>query len=265
MMMNSRRTFFPLEEIINELEQVLKLNENLDVISVVGEGEPTLYLQLGKLIDEIHRISDKPVAVITNSALLYDPQVQTEIGKADIVLPTLDAYDEASFRKINRPHGSLEFKKVLEGLIEFSHSFQGELWLEIMLMKDINDDLSSLEKYQEILKKIKYNRLYLNTPVRPPAELNINVVSEERMNEAVKLLGGTSISSLSSGCFFSEIKDDYEAILSIIKRHPMNQHEIEGFLKSRKTQNIDSIIQELKNDESIETVNYKGFITFRVK
>ena len=38
---------------------------------------------------------------------------------------------------------------------------------------------------------------------------------------------------MSSGAFFSEIEDDYEAVKSIIGRHPMNQFEVRGFLESR--------------------------------
>jgi len=107
-MINTRQIFYPVEEIIEELKHSLLTKANFDVVTIVGEGEPTLYLKLGKLIDEIHKRTEKPVAVITNGALLYDKQVQSELRKADIVLPSLDAYDERSFIEINRPHRSLK-------------------------------------------------------------------------------------------------------------------------------------------------------------
>lgn len=75
------------------------------MVTVVGEGEPTLYADLGTLLREIRRRTDKPVAVITNGALLYDPEVVRDLMEADIVLPSLDAWDEATFRKIDRPYG----------------------------------------------------------------------------------------------------------------------------------------------------------------
>jgi len=102
-MTNTRKMFFPVQKIMSEFNEVLKKRIFFDVITIVGEGEPTLYLGLGELISEIKGKTDKPVALITNGALLYDRDLRREAAKADIVLPTLDAYDEASFRKINRP------------------------------------------------------------------------------------------------------------------------------------------------------------------
>lgn len=264
-MTNTRQMFFSVEEIMAEFDQILREKIHFDVVTIVGEGEPTLYLGLGDLIDEIKKRTDKPVAVITNGALLYDLQLQSELGRADIVLPTMDAYDEESLKRINRPHGSLKFEDIKRGLEEFSEKYQGQLWIEIMLIKDVNDDDESLGKYAEMLKRIKYEKLYLNTPVRPPAESDVSIVDHEKMDHAAELLGGISIDLLSSEGFHSEIEDDHAAILSIIKRHPMNQFEIEGFLASRGRSDIDAFLNELKEDEKVEVINYKGYDTYRLR
>ena len=264
-MTNTRSMFFPVEEIIAEFDEVLKEQFRFDVVTIVGEGEPTLYSGLGELIDEIKKRTDKPIAVITNGGLLYDVQVQNELKKADLVLPTMDACDETIFRQINRPYKSISFTDVCSGLERFSKEFQGQLWIEIMLVKDRNDDDESLKKYAEMLQTIQYDKLYLNTPARPPAEPDVKVVDHERMDHAAQLLGGIAIDLLESQGFHSEIKDDYEAILSIIKRHPMNQFEIEGFLKSRKCGIIDSLLDRLRKDDSVENIDYKGYSTFRLK
>ncbi|WP_418791857.1 radical SAM protein [Phosphitispora sp. TUW77] len=264
-MTNTRQMFFPVEEITAEFDEVLKENLLFDIITIVGEGEPTLYLGLGALISEIRKRIDKPIAVITNGALLYNMQVQSELSKADIVLPTMDAYDEISFKKINRPHGCLNFEDVCRGLEDFSKIYQGLLWIEIMLMKNINDDDETLNKYAAMLKSIKYDKLYLNTPIRPPAESNVKAVDHEKMNYAAELLRGISINLLESQGFHSEIKDDYDAILSIIKRHPMNQFEIEGFLKTRGCNETGALINTLQRDERVLLIHYKGYDTFRLK
>ncbi|SHJ29244.1 radical SAM protein [Parasporobacterium paucivorans] len=264
-MTNTRKMFYPVKEILEELDLVIRENIPFDVITIVGEGEPTLYLGLGELIREIQKRTDKPVAVITNGALLFNPQVQEDLSQADIVLPTMDAYDEESFKKISRPHGSLKYSEVIKGLEAFSEKYKGQLWIEIMLMKDINDDDTSLQKYLEMLDKIKFEKLYLNTPVRPPAESDVMAVDHERMSRAAEILGGISIDLLDSNGFHSEIKDDYEAILSIIKRHPMNQFEIEGFLEARGNKNKGKLLVKLKNDTNVASINYKGYVTFRLK
>ncbi len=264
-MTNTRKMFFPVQKIMSEFDEVFKKGIFFDVVTIVGEGEPTLYLGLGELIDAIKQRTDKPVALITNGALLYDSDLRREVAKADIALPTLDAYNEASFRKINRPFGQLSFESVNAGLIAFSEEYEGQLWLEIMLMAGINDDDDSLSKYEQALKKIKYDRLYLNTPVRPPAEAGVEFISCEAMNKAAARLGGISIDLLVSQGFHSEIEDDYEAILSIIKRHPMNQFEIRSFLESRNSKRIDWIMEMLGRDENINVLNYRGINTYRLK
>lgn len=264
-MTNTRQMFFTVKEIMDEFDEVLRNNIKFDVVTIVGEGEPTLYLGLGELISEIHKRTDKPVAVITNGALFYDANLRSELYQADIVLPTLDAYDDASFKKINRPHGAIDFKMVKDGLKTFSEEYQGQLWIELMLIDGINEDDESLRKYSEALKELHYDRLYINTPVRPPAETFVKAIDHEKMSHAVDVLGGISIDLLDSQGFHSEIEDHYEAIMSIIKRHPMNQFEIKGFLESRSCKNTDDIFDDLKKDSKVARVTYKGYDTYRLK
>lgn len=93
-MTNTRQEFFPLEEILAEFREYLQGSISFDVVTVVGEGEPTLYSRLGELIAGLKKETDKPVAVITNGALLYDAEMRRELMEADIVLPSLDAVTE---------------------------------------------------------------------------------------------------------------------------------------------------------------------------
>lgn len=264
-MTNTKKMFYPVNEIVHELKECINNGVSFDVVTIVGEGEPTLYLGLGELIVNIKNLIDKPVAVITNGALLYDKSVQNDLKEADIVLPTLDAYNEELFKKINRPHKNLEYCCVLSGLKEFSLIYKGQIWIEIMLMKNVNDSDYDLEKYKDILKTIRYDKLYINTPIRPPAESNVHASDHERVRYAADYLNGLSIDLLASTGFQSSIKDDYEAILSIIKRHPMNQYEIESFLNSRNVKNIKDLLRKLNSDVIVNVLDYKGYKTYRLK
>lgn len=264
-MTNERQEFFKLEDIIAEFKDYLKHSDAFDVVTVVGEGEPTLYSRLGELVRILKTLTTKPVAVITNGALLNDKQVQEDLMEADVVLPSVNAYNDEISKKIDRPYGKIKFENIINGIIEFSHKYTGELWLEIMLLDSINDDKHSIEEYKKLLKKIKYTRLYLNTPVRPPAEAYINMIKKENMKYAVEELKGISIDMLSDGAFYSEIDDNHEAVLSLCKRHPMNQFELRSFLNSRKVSNIDEVIGEIEKDEKINIIDYKGIKTYRLK
>ena len=143
-MTGERKEFFPLKDIINEFKEYLKESFDFDVVTIVGEGEPTLYSKLGELIKEVKKITDKPVAVITNGALLSSKEVRDELMNADIVLPSIDGYNEETAKKIDRPLGTIHFKDELEGLIEFSKEYKGQLLLEIMLISEINCDKNQL-------------------------------------------------------------------------------------------------------------------------
>lgn len=136
-------------------------------MTVVGEGEPTLYSRLGELIAGLKKETDKPVAVITNGALLYDAEMRRELMEADIVLPSLDAVTEEQYRKIDRPMGSIGFAEMAEGLRQFAREYQGQLWIEIMLVDGMNDSPEDIAAFKEFLGTIDYDRVYLNTPVRP--------------------------------------------------------------------------------------------------
>lgn len=263
-MTNKREEYFLLEDILSEFDSHHD-EDSYDVITIVGEGEPTLYSRLGELIVEIKKRSKKPVAVITNGALLYDKNVRSELMKADIVLPSLDSYNEEMFKRIDRPYGRIKFDEVWEGLVDFTNEYKGQIYMEIMLMNGVNDDEESLLEFKKLLEQIKYDRLYINTPVRPPAEEYIEESSKESIQKAVEILKGVSIDMLSSVGFSSDIEDDYQAVISIIGRHPMNQFEIRSFLESRENKDIDKLMQQLSEDDKVQKMDYKGYCTYRLK
>lgn len=263
-MTNKREEYFLLEDILSEFDSHHD-EDSYDVITIVGEGEPTLYSRLGELIVEIKKRSKKPVAVITNGALLYDKNVRSELMNADIVLPSLDSYNEEMFKRIDRPYGRIKFDEVWEGLVDFTNEYKGQIYMEIMLMNGVNDDEKSLLEFKKLLGQIKYDRLYINTPVRPPAEECIEESSKESIQKAVEILKGVSIDMLSSVGFSSDIEDDYQAVISIIGRHPMNQFEIRSFLESRENKDIDKLMQQLSKDDKVQKMDYKGYCTYRLK
>ncbi|MDT8336207.1 MAG: radical SAM protein [Candidatus Izemoplasmatales bacterium] len=264
-MTNDYVSEFSVKAIINELKTVLDKIIAIDVITIVGEGEPTLYEYLGDLIDQIKEMTDIPVAIITNGTRFTEELVYQASLKADIVLPSIDAYDKLSFKKINRPHKALVYEDIVKALIKFSHEFSGELWLETMICKEYNDSDETIKAFKELLKDIKYDKLYINSPVRPPAIETVKSTSHERLELISKELGGINIDVLADPDFYSDITDSYQAILSIIRRHPMNQFEISAFLKTREYGNIDKMFEDLRNNEHLQVVNYKGYDTFLFK
>ena len=257
-----RDEYIPLDKILEEFDSIENIDDKCDVITIVGEGEPTLYSRLGDLIIELQLRTNKPIAVITNGALLSDEEVRNELMSADIVLPSLDSINLDMYKRVDRPHHSLDYNEVYNGLVTFSKEYKGQLYLEIMLMDGINDSEEDINEFKKLVSNIRYDRLYINTPVRPPAEKSVRESSKEAINRAVEILGGISIDSLSSGTFGSDIEDDYDAVLSIIGRHPMNQHEITSFLQSRDNKDMNNIFEKLNSNDKVDKKEYKGYITY---
>ena len=262
---NKRQEFFPLDEILDEVRDYLSRGDGFDVVTLVGEGEPTLYSKLGDLLTGIKALTDKPVAVITNGALLMEAKVREELMPADLVLPSLDAFDEQSFRRINRPSRELDFERVYRGLQVFSLEFPGELWIESMILKNINDDAASVRKLKTLLEGIRYDRLFVNIPARPPAETWAESPDEETLRQALDILGGISMELLVSDGFSSKEEDDRQAVLSIIRRHPMNEFEIESFLESRGCADPGAVLEELEKNPCVAALERGGRKTFRLR
>jgi wyosine [tRNA(Phe)-imidazoG37] synthetase (radical SAM superfamily) len=128
------------QEIIDELKGYLKkLALQPDYITLGGSGEPTLHDHLGTIIAEIKKLTSIPVAVLTNSSLLYRDDVKEALLRADVILPSLDTVSPSLFTSLNRPHPALNVKKIIQGLIDFRKLFTGQIWLEILFCRGVND------------------------------------------------------------------------------------------------------------------------------
>lgn len=134
-----------------------------------------------------------------------------------------------------------------------------------MLIKGVNDNEEFFLSLKELLSTINYHRLYINSPVRPPAESGVEQPDKATIDKAVSILGGISIDMLVSEGFHSEVKDDYNAVLSIIKRHPMNQFEIKTFIKQRGKTDVKGFLNKLGSDPNVEVVHYKNYYTYRLR
>ena len=219
---SGRKSFYPKEDILAEIIKRGK-DTNPDYITFAGDGEPTLCSDLGWLIDETKSGLGMPVAVITNGSLLSREDVRHELERAEVVIPTLDAGEEEIFRSINRSHRSITFGAMVQGLVDFRSEYKGELWIEVMLVKGFNDTEGSLASIRRVIDGIQPDRVYILTPIRPPAECWVDLPDGETIVKAQEMLGGaTSIAELESGEFgIGGFSDARQAILEIGSRHPL--------------------------------------------
>ena len=181
-----RREYVPTEDILGEIERYCADSDRLalvDVVTVTASGEPTLHAGLGRIIRFLKERTGKPVAVLTNGTNLTRPDVVADLCQADIVIPSLDAVLPGSFRRINRPARCVDLGEIIEGLISFSRAFAGELWLEVLLAKGINDSEEDIAALLQVVARMRLTRVQLNTVARPPLEKYALPVSQERLQE----------------------------------------------------------------------------------
>ena len=188
-----RKEYILVQEIINELKSWFENNsseaKDLNYITLSGAGEPTLNIKIDQLIAQIKKITAIPVAVITNASLLNAVLVRQALLGTDLIVPSLDAATPEVFQKIDQPKEDIKIEAVINGLIELRKEFKGKIWLEVMLVEGINDNLAHIRKLKDIIDKIGPDRIQLNSPVRVTAEKNILAINKKKLEKIKQILG----------------------------------------------------------------------------
>jgi len=171
-----------VNEILNDVKAAVKKHE-FDVLTITSNGEPTLYPYLDELVDKLNKYN---LLILSNSSTIDDEKIQNILTKFNIVKLSLDAVTPIIFKKIDRPHKSINVEKIINGMIEFRKKYKGELIIEILVVKGINDKTDEFKKINEVLKEIKPDRVDISTIDRPPAynvkEVDANVLYELSKN-----------------------------------------------------------------------------------
>ncbi len=217
-----RKRYVPAEEILGNLFEALKHVPKPDFITLAGSGEPVLNSDIGIIIRSIKKQTDCPVAVLTNASLLGDQEVREELLAADVILPSLDAADSATFRAINRPHDALDVEDIIQGMINFRKKFHGAIWLEIFLVEGINTADSPMKSLKLAIDKIRPDKTQLNTAVRPPAESFVKPVGDNTMQRIRCFLGSNCEVIVPSTDLPREKARiiSEEALLAVLSRRP---------------------------------------------
>jgi wyosine [tRNA(Phe)-imidazoG37] synthetase (radical SAM superfamily) len=253
----SRQSYVSAEEIGRELELSLSILEKKpDYITVSGSGEPTLNQNIEEIIYSIKDLTSIPVAVLTNGSLLSLEEVGNALLAADLVLPSLDAVTPFIFEAINRPHPSLRAEDIISGLVQFRKKFLGQIWLEILFCRGINDDKEEIGKLKEAVEKMQPDRVQLNTAARPPAEEFAYPLTPERLEEIRNLFGNNAEVVLD---FAAPMGDGLESdkdgeILNLIKRRPCTAEDISRALGLH----LDEVVKDLSR------LARKGVIRYRM-
>lgn len=259
---NERSEYFPREDILAEVREALALHKPgaIDWVTIVGSGETTLHAGIGWLIRQIKGLTAIPVAVITNGSLLYREEVRADLVAADAVLSSLDAGNARLFRQINRPWPGLSYEQLLDGLAAFRQEYHGKIWMEVMLMKGINDSEAALLEIAAALRRILPDQVHISLPSRPPAEPNIQLPDEDSLRRAAAILGvRAQVVQPSVGTFdLSGYENVGDAVLAIISRHPMGEQELRHALENWTPGQVEQALQKLTASGEAQVVERFG-------
>jgi wyosine [tRNA(Phe)-imidazoG37] synthetase (radical SAM superfamily) len=232
----------------------------IDWVTFAGSGEPTLHPELGRMIRGVKCLASVPVAVITNGALLYRPEVRAGLSESDAVLPTLDAGTDRLYRRINRPDSSLDFERYVAGLETFRREFGGQMWLEVMLIRGLNDGEEVLRDLAAVIRRIGPDQVNINQPTRPPSEPWVEPPDEEGLERAKRLLGDSARMVAPSGGAVELIGggDLAEAIEGLVSRHPIEEGELLQSLAGRSEEEIRRALADLEASGRARALERRG-------
>jgi wyosine [tRNA(Phe)-imidazoG37] synthetase (radical SAM superfamily) len=216
-------------DVIREIEQWLKQGGSADYITFAGSGEPTLNVELGEMIRATKKLTDIPLAVITNGSLLGQPDVSDAVSMADVLLPSLDAGTERTFRAVNRPAPGVSFTGMIEDLVRCAQDFTKDIWLEIMLVEGVNDSEAELRAIREIVRRICPNKLQVNTVERPSRSGDAGRVSDETLSRACEILGARAeiiASGVISPVDDRQWQEIEEELMRVLSRRPCTLDDI---------------------------------------
>lgn len=266
----ARRKFYDPVRIFHDVEKKAKdarqNGELIDYLSFVPDGEPTLDRNLGQEIRHLRTLGPR-LAVITNASLLWRKNVRRDLSEADWVSLKIDALGQDVWRRVNRPHGSLELTQILEGILDFGHDYEGELTTETMLVQGINDHQEEIERISDFIVKIKPTKSYIAIPIRPPAEKWVRPPTEFSINMAFQVFSRKSLPveyligyEGNAFAFTGHVEED---LLSITAVHPMREEAVREFLQ--KAGAGWGLVDQLIDDDKLVEVQYEGNIYFMIK
>jgi wyosine [tRNA(Phe)-imidazoG37] synthetase (radical SAM superfamily) len=259
-----RKDYAPIEDVITELKQRLDEGIEADFITISGSGEPTLHSKLGELIDRIRTITVVPIAVLTNGVLFDDPSVRADCCKADVVLPSLDAADQQTFERINRPCTNISIGNVISGLCEFKNQFSGRIWLEVFIVDGINTAPEQIANLRAAIERIRPDKVQLNTAVRPTADVDVTGLTRDRLEQIASKLGDKAevVPDFTTIHFDKHMARGSEDILEMLRRRPCSLDDICHGL-SMPPNEVIKLIETLRDRGLVEEIKTAGVLFFR--
>ncbi|EPV5182652.1 radical SAM protein [Campylobacter coli] len=243
-----------VEEIVLEVQNILEKNISFDFLTLTANGEPSLYPHLEELISSLRKIAkDKKLLILSNGTAVLDQDKFNALLKLDVVKFSLDSAIPKTFYRIDRALKNIDLEKMIEKMAEFKTQFKGDLVMEILVVKDLNDNEEEFVALNQALAKIAPLRVDLSTIDRPPAYA-VKKVSEERLLELSKLITSTPVLLPKRHYEGEKLNFNEEELLKMLHLRSQSEIDIENKLDKASQVLLDKLIKE----EKVKILNLAG-------
>lgn len=258
--LTNRRSFYAPSEILEATaDRLFELPEpdSVDYITLVPDGEPTIDIYLDETLPLLKSLGYQ-VALLTNSSLLWREDVRYDLQEVDWISVKIDTVQETTWHKINRPHGQLNFDKIVDGIKKFRDQFQGVFVTETMLVNGLNDTVTELRNLRDFITELFPDIAYLAVPTRPPAESWVKIPDADNLVLGYQLfkeqLPKVEYLTGLEGTTFAPSGDIVRDLLSITAVHPMHESAVKVLLQREESDWTE--VQQLLNSGLIRKVRY---------
>ena len=233
-----------VSEIISALKEALKAHQNIDVITLTANGEPTLYPHLKELVAKVNEIKGKAkTLILSNGSGARDQKICEALQGLDIVKFSLDSAVQSTFKKIDRNKSGIEVNELIKAMAKFRKEFKGELVLEILVVAGFNDKEEEFITLNEAINEIAPHRVDVGTIDRPPA-YNIKGVDASRLEELASKIKGVPVTIARAHKIEQKYEFSKSEILAMLERRPQTTANVEENFSEHSKQILNSLLQD---------------------
>jgi len=258
--MDSYDDVVSVKEIMDALKATLGEHQDIDVLTITANGEPTLYPYLSELMDEINKVKGTiKTLILSNAANIHKPYIQEALQKFDTVKLSLDCATGRCLKRLDRAHKSIDVEDIKNGMLSFKEKFSKPLILEILIVKGVNDSEEEINALNEYLLKLNPTRIDIGTIDRPPAYY-VEALAYEDLREISLEFDSSLPVYIATRKVVNGKPSHYasEDILETIKKRPLTLADIE-VLFDRESQDR---LQLLVNEKEIKIETCSGYDFF---
>jgi len=236
----------PVETILAKLIKGIEDHPDIDVLTLTANGEPTLYPHLDELVEQINHIKqDIRTLILSNGSTIGDPSIRKTLQKIDTVKLSLDCTTPRCFKRLDRPHPSVDLASILSGMLAFRAQTSTPLIIEILIVAGINDRAEEINALNDYLLRLRPDRIDLGTIDRPPA-YKVPPVTYDHLYTIAQQFDSTLPIHIVHRKNVDAIPGNYreEAIIATLTRRPLTSDDITILFNEESRSRLEKMIEK---------------------